>query len=82
MSMTDPISDMLTRIRNANMRLSHDVSMPSLKAKEEVAKILAAEGFIGGFEVAPANPGKATQAKPAAVVEKNARRSCWSLSAS
>ena len=55
---TDPIADMLTRIRNANMRLTENVSMPSSKAKEEVAKILAAEGFIGGFEVAPAKPGK------------------------
>lgn len=55
---TDPIADMLTRIRNANMRLLKDVSMPSSKAKEEVAKILAAEGFIGGFEVTPADPGK------------------------
>ncbi|MEE9184957.1 MAG: 30S ribosomal protein S8 [Acidimicrobiia bacterium] len=55
---TDPIADMLTRIRNANMRLLKDVSMPSSKAKEEVAKILAAEGFIAGFEVTPADPGK------------------------
>ena len=55
---TDPIADMLTRIRNANMRLLKDVSMPSSKAKEEVAKILAAEGFIDGFEVTPADPGK------------------------
>ena len=54
---TDPIADMLTRIRNANMRLLKDVSMPSSKAKEEVAKILAAEGFIAGFEVTPADPG-------------------------
>ncbi len=55
---TDPIADMLTRIRNANLRLSSDVSMPSSKLKEEVAKILAAEGFISGFEVTPASPGK------------------------
>ena len=55
---TDPIADMLTRIRNANMRLLKDVSMPSSKAKEEVAKVLAAEGFIAGFEVTPADPGK------------------------
>jgi small subunit ribosomal protein S8 len=51
--MTDPISDMLTRIRNANQALAPVVSMPSSKLKEEVAKILAAEGYIEGYEVKP-----------------------------
>lgn len=49
--MTDPIADMLTRIRNANMALHETVSMPSSKLKEGIAKILAAEGYIDGFEV-------------------------------
>jgi small subunit ribosomal protein S8 len=49
--MTDPIADMLTRIRNANMALHDTVSMPSSKLKEGIAKILAAEGYIDGFEV-------------------------------
>jgi small subunit ribosomal protein S8 len=49
--MTDPIADMLTRIRNANMALHETVSMPSSKLKEGVATILAAEGYIDGFEV-------------------------------
>lgn len=55
---TDPIADMLTRIRNANLAMSEDVRMPSSKQREEVAKILAAEGYIDGFEVTPASPGK------------------------
>ena len=49
--MSDPIADMLTRIRNANQVAQPTVSMPSSKAKEEIAKILAAEGFIDGFGV-------------------------------
>jgi small subunit ribosomal protein S8 len=49
--MTDTIADMLTRIRNANMALHETVSMPSSKLKEGIAKILAAEGYIDGFEV-------------------------------
>ena len=46
---TDPIADMLTRIRNGNQAVKHTISMPSSKVKTEVAKILAAEGFIDGF---------------------------------
>ncbi|MGI9610910.1 MAG: 30S ribosomal protein S8 [Acidimicrobiia bacterium] len=55
---TDPISDMLTRIRNANLAMKETVTMPSSKMKEEVAKLLAAEGYVAGFEVAPGDPGK------------------------
>ena len=46
---TDPIADMLTRIRNANMVLLPEASMPSSKLKVEVAKILASEGFVDGY---------------------------------
>jgi small subunit ribosomal protein S8 len=53
---TDPIADMLTRIRNGNQAVKRTVSMPSSKVKAEVAKILAAEGFIEGFEVKPKGP--------------------------
>jgi small subunit ribosomal protein S8 len=58
--MTDPIADMLTRIRNANVAFHDDVAMPSSKLKEAVAKILEREGYITGFEVEtdPARPGK------------------------
>ena len=49
--MTDPIADMLTRIRNANQMRSKEVSMPTSKMKVEIAKILDAEGFIEGYTV-------------------------------
>lgn len=56
--LTDPIADMLTRIRNANQAMQKTTSMPSSKMKEEVAKLLAAEGYIDGFDVAADGPGK------------------------
>lgn len=49
--MTDPIADMLTRIRNANALRYASVSMPSSKMKVEIAKILVEEGFISDFKV-------------------------------
>ena len=49
--MTDPIADMLTRIRNANALRYASVSMPSSKMKVEIAKILLEEGFISDFKV-------------------------------
>ena len=49
--MTDPIADMLTRIRNANQMRNKEVSMPVSKMKLEIAKILDAEGFIDGYKV-------------------------------
>ena len=49
--MTDPIADMLTRIRNANQMRNKEVSMPVSKMKVEIAKILAAEGFITNYTV-------------------------------
>ncbi len=48
---TDPIADMLVRIKNANQRKHKDVAMPHSKVKEEVAKILKREGFIVNFKV-------------------------------
>ena len=49
MSMTDPIADMLTRIRNANMVSHQSVSMPSSKLKVQLAKLLKEEGFITDY---------------------------------
>ena len=49
--MTDPIADMLTRIRNANQMRNKEVSMPVSKMKLEIAKILNAEGFITSYTV-------------------------------
>lgn len=48
--MTDPIADMLTRVRNGGHSGKAEVAMPSSKLKEQVAGILAAEGFIEGFQ--------------------------------
>ena len=50
MTMTDPIADMLTRIRNANTAFHDDVVMPSSKLKEALARILEREGYILGFK--------------------------------
>lgn len=55
--MTDPIADMLTRIRNANTAMHDSVSMPSSKQKVALAKVLEKEGYISGFSVAPATAG-------------------------
>ena len=49
--MTDPIADMLTRIRNANQMRNKEVSMPTSKMKVEIAKILDSEGFIESYTV-------------------------------
>jgi small subunit ribosomal protein S8 len=51
MTMTDPIADMLTRLRNANTAYHDTVSMPSSKLKTHVAEILQQEGYIGGWHV-------------------------------
>ena len=51
MSMSDPIADMLTRIRNAQMVEKSVVSMPASKLKTAIAKVLEDEGYIDGFQV-------------------------------
>ena len=51
MSMQDPVSDMLTRIRNAHQRSHPEVTMPASKLKASVAKVLQDEGYIAGFTV-------------------------------
>ncbi len=50
MTMTDPIADMLTRIRNANVAMHDEVSMPSSKLKVALAEVLQSEGYIERFE--------------------------------
>ena len=52
MTMTDPIADMLTRIRNANTAMHDEVLMPSSKQKEALAGILKKEGYIEDYQVA------------------------------
>ncbi len=54
MTMTDPIADMLTRLRNANQAFHDAVSMPHSKIKEGVAEILQQEGYITSFDVTDA----------------------------
>jgi len=57
MSMSDPISDMLTRIRNAQMANKGSVAMPSSKVKIAIAQVLKDEGYVEDFSVTP-NDGK------------------------
>ena len=58
MTMTDPIADMLTRLRNANSAYHDSVSMPYSKLKEGIAAILQQEGYIAGFHIEEAEVGK------------------------
>ena len=51
MNMSDPIADMLTRIRNANTAKHDTVDIPASKMKEDIAKILLEEGYIKGYEI-------------------------------
>ncbi|GAA1843163.1 30S ribosomal protein S8 [Brevibacterium marinum] len=58
MTMTDPVADMLTRLRNANSAYHEDVSMPFSKLKSNIAEILKIEGYITGWSVEDAQVGK------------------------
>ncbi len=58
MTMTDPIADMLARLRNANSAYHEDVAMPHSKIKANIAEILKSEGYIAGYDVADAEVGK------------------------
>ena len=57
--MTDPIADMLSRIRNATIARHARVDMPSSRLKVEIARILESEGYIQGFKVIEAQPASA-----------------------
>jgi small subunit ribosomal protein S8 len=58
MTMTDPIADMLTRLRNANAAFHDEVVMPHSKLKGHIAEILKQEGYIAGFSVSDAPEGQ------------------------
>lgn len=58
MTMTDPIADMLTRLRNANAAHHDTVSVPHSTIKVHIAEILSAEGYIAGFRVVDPAPGQ------------------------
>ncbi|MGH9372264.1 MAG: 30S ribosomal protein S8 [Vicinamibacterales bacterium] len=60
--MTDPIADMLSRIRNATIARHNRVDMPSSRLKVEISKILESEGYIQGFKVIDPQPGERPQA--------------------
>jgi len=55
--LTDPIADMLTRVRNANTAMHDEVRMPASKQKVALAAILEKEGYISGYSVAPSTSG-------------------------
>ena len=61
MSMTDPVADFLTRLRNAAKAQHHDVTMPSSRLKRDIARILKEQGYIEAWSVKPAevdSPGE------------------------
>jgi small subunit ribosomal protein S8 len=58
MSMTDPVADFLTRLRNAAKAQHHDVKIPSSKLKRELARILKEQGYIEGYTIEPPEPGR------------------------
>jgi small subunit ribosomal protein S8 len=58
MSMTDPVADFLTRLRNAAKAQHHDVAIPSSKLKRELARILKEQGYIEAYAVGPPAPGR------------------------
>src|SRR4029453_16202788 len=64
MTMTDPIADMLTRIRNANVAMHDDVTMPSSKLKEALAGLLEKEGYIDSWEAADRDGRPARHGRP------------------
>ncbi len=73
MTMTDPIADMLTRIRNANVAMHDQVRMPSSKLKESLAAILQREGYIDGFSVRDSveRPGRTLEIKMKYTAERS-----------
>jgi small subunit ribosomal protein S8 len=75
MSMSDPIADMLTRIRNAQMREHKTVSMPHSSVKVAIAEVLQKEGYIEEFKVLPETPQAVLQVTLKYVGDRRSRRS-------
>lgn len=75
MSMSDPIADMLTRIRNAQMREHKTVSMPHSSVKVAIAEVLQKEGYIEEFKVLPESPQAVLQVTLKYVGDRRSRRS-------
>lgn len=75
MSMSDPIADMLTRIRNSLQRGHKSVSMPTSKVKVAIAKVLQSEGYISDYEVVESKPSAILQITLKYVGDKKTKRS-------
>ncbi|MCA9974196.1 MAG: 30S ribosomal protein S8 [Chloroflexota bacterium] len=75
MSMSDPIADMLTRVRNAMQREHPTVSMPHSSIKEAIAQVLQEEGYIEGYEVLPEQPRSVLQVNLKYIGGRRERRS-------
>jgi small subunit ribosomal protein S8 len=74
MSMTDPIADLLTRIRNAAAAQHQDVTIPSSKLGREVARILSEQGYIDNYDVHDSAPGRPGQELTITLKYTQARR--------
>jgi small subunit ribosomal protein S8 len=74
MSMTDPIADFLTRLRNAAKAQHHDFTAPSSKLKFELARILKEQGYIDAYEVHPARDGRPGEELTVTLKYTNERR--------
>ncbi len=74
MNLTDPIADMLTRIRNGNAANKAEVSMPSSKKLVEIARVIYEEGYIEGYTVEDTAPAK-TLTSPSSTVPRRPRSS-------
>jgi small subunit ribosomal protein S8 len=61
MSMTDPVADFLTRLRNAAKAQHQDVAIPSSNLKRELARILKEQGYIDGYSIEPPVPGRPSE---------------------
>lgn len=75
MSMSDPIADLLTRIRNAQMREHRTVSIPHSKLKVAIADVLQKEGYIEAYKVLPEKPQAVLQVTLKYVGDRRTRRS-------
>ena len=71
--LTDPVADMLTRVRNANQALHDQVAMPTSKLKAEIAKLLEAEGYIVGWEESGEGKDKAAPRQASSTTRAAAR---------
>lgn len=74
MSMSDPIADMLSRIRNATMRGHETVSLPASSIKERLAAVLKNEGYIEDYQVLPGEPQAILRLKLKYVGDRRNRR--------